>query len=205
METTSRFRIANRSIGEWISSLPTLVILLITIFLASGEIIHSQLLKIGENTWQEYFLLRANQSEPTCERNRDIEADVARTIAEREANAADDPLAGLLGTDIDEDAIRRSLERSQEVCEGRWERYERVQSRITPAVMAFRSVETTVAMAVTELGGYKRLLLCLLLLICAATATLTRHHICLRPMRTTRDHYVSITAQLVANAVGILS
>jgi TRAP-type C4-dicarboxylate transport system permease large subunit len=205
METTSRFRIANRSIGEWISSLPTLVILLITIFLASGEIIHSQLLKIGENTWQEYFLLRANQSEPTCERNRDIEADVARTIAEREANAADDPLAGLLGTDIDEDAIRRSLERSQEVCEGRWERYEQVQSRITPAVMAFRSVETTVAMAVTELGGYKRLLLCLLLLICAATATLTRHHICLRPMRTTRDHYVSITAQLVANVMLMVS
>ena len=199
MELSSRLRIANRTVGEWISTLPTVLILLITIFLASGEIIHSQLLKFGERNWEEYFLLRATQSAPTCERERDIEEEVARTIAEREASAADDPLAALLGTDIDEDAIRRSLERSQQVCEGRWERYERVESRLTPGVIAYRSIETSVAMAVTELGAYKRLLLCLLLLICAATATLTRHHICLRPIRSLRDHYVSVGAQLIAN------
>ncbi|AJD48571.1 TRAP transporter, DctM-like membrane protein [Isoalcanivorax pacificus W11-5] len=201
MEATSRFTLANRSIGEWISSLPTLVILLITIFLASGEIIHSQLLKIGENSWQEYFLLRSNPSEPTCQRDRDIDADVARAIAEREAAAANDPLAGLLGTDIDADAVRRSVIRSQEVCQERWDRYEHVASRITPSVEAFRAVETTVAMAVTELGAYKRLLLCLLLLICAATTTVMRHHIALRPMRTVRDHYVSTLAQLGANSI----
>lgn len=199
MERSSSLRIANRTVGEWISTLPTVVILLITIFLASGEIIHSQLLKFGERNWEEYFLLRATQSAPTCERERDIEEEVARTIAEREASAADDPLAALLGTDIDEGAIRRSLERSQHVCEGRWERYERVESRLTPGVIAYRSLETSVAMAVTELGGYKRLLLCLLLLICAATTTLTRHHIGLRPIRTRLDHYVSTSAQLVAN------
>lgn len=199
MEASSRLRIANRSIGEWISTLPTVVILLITIFLASGEIIHSQLLKFGEYHWDEYFLLRATQNAPTCERERDIEAELARTIAEREASVADDPLAALLGSDIDADAIRRSLERSQQVCLDRWERYERVESRITPGVIAYRTLETSVAMAVTELGAYKRLLLCLLLLICAATATSTRHHIGLRPIRTRRDHYVSVSVQLVAN------
>ncbi len=50
--------VARRSVGEWLSSLPTLFILLTVIFLSSGQIIHSQLLKIGENTWDEYFLLR---------------------------------------------------------------------------------------------------------------------------------------------------
>ncbi len=205
MELSSRLRIANRTVGEWVSTLPTVLILLITIFLASGEIIHSQLLKFGERNWEEYFLLRATQNAPTCERERDIEEELARTIAEREASAADDPLAALLGNDIDEDAIRRSLERSQQVCEGRWERYERVESRLTPGVIAYRAVETSVAMAVTELGGYKRLLLCLLLLICAATATLTRHHIGLRPIRTRRDHYVSTSAQLVANLMLMVS
>ena len=42
--------VAKRSVGEWLSSLPTLFILLTVIFLSSGQIIHSQLLKIGENT-----------------------------------------------------------------------------------------------------------------------------------------------------------
>ncbi|MDX1268998.1 MAG: acyl-CoA dehydrogenase family protein, partial [Oceanisphaera sp.] len=41
---------------------------MLTIFLASGEVIHSQLLKIGENTWEGYFKLRTAGlvGEPTC-------------------------------------------------------------------------------------------------------------------------------------------
>jgi len=31
---------AQRSAGEWLSSLPTIILLLLTIFLASGEVIH---------------------------------------------------------------------------------------------------------------------------------------------------------------------
>ena len=66
--------VARRSVGEWLSSLPTLFILLTVIFLSSGQIIHSQLLKIGENTWDEYFLLRGAGmvSEPTCNPDPDI-------------------------------------------------------------------------------------------------------------------------------------
>ncbi|WP_290510052.1 hypothetical protein, partial [Alcanivorax sp.] len=51
-------RIGQRTAREWFSSLPALLLLLMTIFLASGEVIHSQLLKIGENTWEGYFQLR---------------------------------------------------------------------------------------------------------------------------------------------------
>ena len=44
------------------------MLLLIVVFLSSGQIIHSQLLKIGEATWQEYFMLRSAgvMPEPTC-------------------------------------------------------------------------------------------------------------------------------------------
>ncbi|MEY1662175.1 TRAP transporter large permease subunit [Isoalcanivorax beigongshangi] len=199
MQTSSRHTFLNRSPGEWLSSLPTILILLLTIFLSSGEIIHSQLLKVGESTWEEYFLLRSASVEPTCERDRDLDLEVERTVQQREAEAADDPLAGLLGASIDRDAIRKSLERSVAVCQDRWARYERVAARQTPGVQAFAAVETTVAMAVTELGGYKRLLLCLLLLICAATTTLTRHHISLRGIRTVNDFRMSSMVQLAAN------
>ncbi|MFN3712824.1 MAG: TRAP transporter large permease subunit [Alcanivoracaceae bacterium] len=204
---TRTFTVANRSPGEWLSSLPTVVILLLTIFLASGEIIHSQLLKIGENTWQGYFELRTAGliSEPTCNQDPDIESELQRAIRDKEAAMADDPLAGIFGTDIDADAMRRSLMSSREICRERWASYERVQDRVTPGVILYRNLETGVAGIVTTLGNYKRLLLCVLVLICAATTTLQRHHIALRPARTAKDHYIGTSAQLLANLMLLMS
>jgi len=203
----STFTVANRSAGEWLSSLPTVVILLLTIFLASGEVIHSQLLKIGENTWQGYFELRTSGliAEPTCNRDPDIESELRRAIQEKEAAMADDPLAGIFGTEIDEDAMRQSLQSSRDICRERWASYERVQERVTPGVIMYRNLETGVAGVVTTLGNYKRLLLCVLVLICAATATLARHHIALRPARTGKDHYIGTSAQLLANLMLLMS
>lgn len=204
---SSSLKIANRSIGEWISSLPTLIILLITIFVASGEIIHSQLLRVGEATWEEYFLLRGAGvvGEPTCDRNPDIDEQVQRTVAQREADMADDPLADMFGTDIDEDAIRRSIERSVQVCHERWDRFERIEERVTPGVKAFRTMEVGVSRMITTIGESRRTLLTLLVLICAATATMSRHHIAIRPVRTVRDHYVSTIALLSANTLLFVS
>lgn len=205
MQNSSRLTFAGRTPGEWLSSLPTVIILLIAVFLSSGEIIHSQLLKFGENNWDEYFILRAGAVEPTCNPDRDIEAEIAQTVEKRKAEAANDPLGDIFGSDVDEGAIRRSIERSITNCENRWATYEHTLERITPGVVTFSSIETSVAFAVTELGGYKRLLLCLLLLICAATTTLGKNHISLRPIQTLKDHYVSAGGQLVANLMLLTS
>src|SRR5690554_8176843 len=88
----SAFTVANRTAGEWLSSFPTMIILLLTIFLASGEIIHSQLLKIGETSWQGYFELRSAGmiNEPTCSRDPNIEAEVALAVERQTAAMADD-------------------------------------------------------------------------------------------------------------------
>lgn len=207
MEKSTSITIANRSIGEWIVSLPTLMILLISIFLSSGEIIHSQLLKIGEDNWEEYFLLRGAGAveKPTCDPDPDIEAEVRRIVAEREAESVDDPLDAIFGVEVDKDAIRESLEAANKVCAGRWSRFEEIEKRVTPGVIAFRTVEVGVATLVTELGSYKRLFLCMLILICAATTTFGRHHISIRPVSTIRDHYVGTTMQLAANSILFVS
>ena len=208
MENSSQLKIANRSLGEWVASLPALVILLLTIFLASGEIIHSQLLRIGEATWEEYFLLRGAGAveEPTCDPDKDVDEAVERRVAEREAEMADDPLGDILGAqEIDEDAIRRSVEGNLQVCRNRWSRFERIQERVTPGVVAFRNVEMTVADMVTGLGQYQRLLLTMLVLLCAATTTFNRRHIAIRPQRNHADFYVSTGAQLVANSLLLAS
>jgi TRAP-type C4-dicarboxylate transport system permease large subunit len=207
MQHNPSVTIANRSLSEWVSSLPTLIILLIVIFLSSGEIIHSQLLKIGENTWDEYFLLRGAGAvqKPTCDPDPNIQEAVDKAVREKKAQMEADPLAGIFGTDVDRDAVRQSVIGARDICRDKWERFETIQQRITPEVKAFRAVETTVAGIVTLLGNYKRLLLCLLVIICAATATVQRHHISLRPMRTKKDHLVGTIAMLSANSLLLTS
>ena len=202
---TSSFTVANRSIGEWLSSLPTLILLLLTIFLSSGEVIHSQLLKIGETPGGLLLLRGAGMVEqPTCNRDPDLTRNWKPPLPKKR-QMADDPLAGIFGTEVDEGALRTSLEASREICRDRWDRYEMIQEKATPGVIAFRTLEGGVAKIVTSLGNYKRLLLCLLVIICAATATLTRHHISLRPPRTRKDHLVATGGQLAANVMLLMS
>ncbi|ASK34484.1 C4-dicarboxylate ABC transporter [Alcanivorax sp. N3-2A] len=204
----SNFTVAKRSAGEWLSSLPTLFILLTVIFLSSGQIIHSQLLKFGESTWDEYFLLRTAGlvAEPTCDRTPNIDEQVRKTVERRKADASSDPLADILGeSEVNEDSIRQSLLASRDNCVDRWQRFETVQEKVTPSVIMFRNVEGGVARIVSTLGDYKRLLLCLLVVICAATATIARHHIALRPSRTRKDHYIGTAAQLAANLMLLMS
>jgi len=207
MDKPSSMKVANRSVGEWLSSLPTLILLLLTVFLASGEVIHSQLLKIGENTWEGYFQLRGAGilQEPTCNPDANIDKQLEEAIIRKKQQMADDPLAGMFGTEVNEDALRTSLEASQQICREKWATYTMVQEKVTPGVIAFRTLEGGVAKIVTTLGHYKRLLLCILVIICAATATLTRHHISLRPAQTRKDHFVSSVGQLSANVMLLMS
>lgn len=205
MQTT--FKIANRSVFEWLSSLPTLIILLITIFLSSGEIIHSQLLQVGQNTWDDYFLLRGDGviQQPTCEREPNIDNELKRAIAKKEASMANDPLAAILGSEIDEGAMRQSIIGAASICKEKWSQFEKIETRVTPGVKAFRALEVGVQRTVSTINEHKRLLLSLLILICAITATFARHHIALRPASTMRDHYVGTIAQLGANLMLLMS
>ncbi|MDX1804836.1 MAG: C4-dicarboxylate ABC transporter, partial [Alcanivorax sp.] len=129
----SSLTVANRSVTEWLSSLPTLIILLLTIFLASGEVIHSQLLKIGENTWDDYFLLRGAGvvKQPTCNPDANIEVELQKAIKKKKEQMAADPLASVFGTDVDEDALRKSLVSSQQICREKWDRFNTIQKKVT--------------------------------------------------------------------------
>lgn len=188
---------ANRSAGEWLVSLPAFFILLTVIFLGTGEYIHSQLLKLGESQWDEYFILRADIADPTCNPDPDIDAEVERLITEAEADAADE--LDMFAEEVDPEAIRRSVEGSRDLCRERWRIAQQNQERVSPEVRVFRSIETGVAKLVTAVGQYKQWLLCVLILICAAWTTLGRHHISLRPVVTRRDYYVATSFQLVAH------
>ena len=69
----------------------------------------------------------------------------------------------------------------------------------TATIRAFRAVDKGLS-ALSAVGGERmKHMLVLMLLICGATATATRHHIALRPVGFKRDDQISEALQLVAN------
>lgn len=99
------------------------------------EVLHSQLLKIGENTWEGYFKLRGAGilQEPTCNPDANLDDQLEAAIIRKKQQMADDPLAGMFGTEVNEDALRQSLEASQQICREKWATYTMVQEKVTPA------------------------------------------------------------------------
>lgn len=192
-----------RSAGEWLVSLPSMLILLTVIFLGTGEYIHSQLLKVGEAQWDQYFILRGDIPNPDCNPQLDVERETARLLDEANAAAADE--LELFAETPDPVAIRASVEQSRVMCQEKWDIARKNQERVTDGVRAFRAVETGVAKMVTWVGSYKQFLLLLLLLICAMSTTLTRHHIGLRSVHTRKDYYVAVSMQLCAHLMLVLT
>lgn len=187
-----------RSPTEWLVSLPTALMLLFVLFLGTGEYIHSQFLKLGESQWDQYFILRTDLPAPDCNRHIDVDAETARLV--RESEAAQTEELDLFQEPIDPAAIRSSVLQSLAMCQEKWSIAESNRVRVTDDVRAFRFVETGIAKLVHVAGEYKQFVLCLLVLLCAIIATLTRHHISLRSVATRRDYYFATTLQLVAHA-----
>jgi TRAP-type C4-dicarboxylate transport system permease large subunit len=188
--------VPSRSGIEWFSSLPACLILLLFVFFSTTTDLHNQALQLGDHLWPSYYELREDPVPPDCNPEADIESEVERLAEER----LDDDIAGLLGeSEVDRESIRESVIAAREACESERQAYEQTKDRITPAVRTYRYLEQQLA-ELTETGlNWQRPMLILLLMICAATATLGRHQIAIRGIETVTDYRVSYTGQLIAN------
>lgn len=195
----------NRSWSEWLSSLPVLSLLLLTLVIGTGEMFHGQLLRVGERLFGnpednvQYFMLRADPSQPTCDPNQDIDAAVA---AKMSAPVSDDPLEALFAdTPQDPETVRASLEAAKSLCVEKHDLYERVVRNITPEVKMFRTLETGF-FGVFKFGTENRALILLVMFaIAAVTTTLGVHHVNLRPPRTQLDFKVYNVSMVIANSI----
>ncbi|MCG8672010.1 MAG: TRAP transporter large permease subunit [Pseudomonadales bacterium] len=188
-----------RSLREWISSLPVLLLLLMSIFLGTSEMGYSQLLKLGEYLWKDYYILRGDIPTPTCNPNPDIETELQKLLAEK-ANEEDE-FGGLFGEPEDNtDALRESLQKQAMLCAEKHSIAEQNQARVTDEVRMFRQIDYFL-LKVSEFGREnQRMFLGLMLFFCAFTTTLTKHHIGLRLMTTQLDYRVGSVAMTIANA-----
>ncbi|WP_303289766.1 TRAP transporter large permease subunit [Marinobacter sp. SS5-14b] len=194
--TQGRF---SRSRLEWFSSLPACLLLLSVVIFSTSSDIHNQMLRGGEQMWSGYYKLRMDPAKPECSVIQDIDAAVAEELA---MAPSDDPMAALLGShEKDPAEVRLAIERSAADCRAAHANYEDLQDKLTPGVRAYRAVELFVADLIAFGLAAQRYALVILVMLCAVTATLTRHHIAMRAMETRLDYTVSLTLQTVANAM----
>lgn len=188
-----------RSGLEWLSSFPACLLLLAVVLFSTSSDIHNQMLRGGEQLWSGYYKLRTDPVQPTCDPNVDIDAAVQQEMAKE---SSDNPMAALLGdAEKDPDEVRLAVERSVADCRQSYQSYETLKDKLTPGVKAYRTVELFVADLIAFGLESQRYILVILVMLCAVTATLTRHHIAMRAMETRLDYTVSHTLQTVANAM----
>lgn len=199
----------NRSLSEWLSSLPVLMLLILTLVIGTGEMIHGQLLRMGERifgdpaTGVQYFMLRADPAKPDCNTNPDIEAEVQKKV---NSAGQDDEFGGLFSdVVVDPEAIRQSLLTARDQCVQKNEAYVKLTKHITPTLKAYRSFETAF-FGVFRFGTENRsVILILMVAIAAITTTLGLHHIALRPPSSKTDFKVYSLAMVAANALLLAS
>lgn len=190
-----------RSLREWISSLPVLAIMLLVMTLSINEKVYSQLLILGENLFGDYYLLRGDIPKPECDPQQNVDVLLKAEVEKQKAQLANDEFGGLFGSDVDENAIRKSLEGQKQLCEQQHQMYEVNQAKVTDTVRTFRLVDY----AMLGLSGWGRdhaqLILLALIFVCALTATFANHHISLRPLEYQIDYRVSAGFQFLANVL----
>lgn len=195
--------IKSRSYREWFSTLPVFLLLIAVIIAGNSELIHARLLNVGEALWQDYFVLRADIPTPDCNANPDIEAELSRLEAE---SNVEEELEELFETEpFNRQSALISLQNSSLLCQEKHALAEQNQARVTPAVIIFRTLETSVAGISLFALEKQRMILILTIFICAVTCTFKQHHIAFRPVITKREHIVSTLAQLLGNVVLLLS
>ncbi|PTQ90993.1 TRAP transporter large permease subunit [Agitococcus lubricus] len=200
----------NRSPHEWLASLPIFCLLILTLVIGTGEMIHGQLLRMGEkifgdpSTGVQYFMLRADPVKPDCDPNPDIEAEVQKSLAASSQPASD--IDSLFASEpVDPEATRQSLITARDLCQEKHQAYVNLSKNVTPSLKAYRTFETAF-FGLFHFGTENRaVILILMVAIAATTTTLGLHHIALRPPVTKTDFKVYSIAMIVANLLLLAS
>ncbi len=189
---------------EWISTFSILLLLLLTLIIGTGEMIHGQLLRIGESLYgdekigMQYSFLRAEPAKPTCERHPNIDALVQQQM---QANANDE-FVDIFGTTPESD-VRQSVLAAQQQCEEKYSYYDQAIHYLDqhPTIRTYRNIETTF-FGIFKFGTENRVLILLLMVVISCiTASLKMHHISLRPPKTKLDFSVYSLSMILGNGL----
>lgn len=194
----------HRQLAEGVFNTSILILLLLTLVIGTGEMLHGQLLRMGERIFGDpssgvqYFMLRADPVKPECNQNPD-ETTSANTVT---SSYGDDDIDALFADEVpNPEVVRASIAKAAELCREKNTAYETISQHLTPAVEAYRALETSF-FGLFHFGTENRsLVLLLMVLIASVSTTLGEHHISLRPPKTRIDFRVYAVSMLMANAL----
>lgn len=144
--------------------------------------------------------MRAEPIKPECERHPNIDL----LVQQQMKSNSNDEFADIFGTTSESD-VRQSVVAAQQQCEEKHAFYDKSIKYMEDhsSIRAYRSMETGFFW-ILKWGTENRVLLLILMVVIAAiTASLKMHHIGLRPARTKLDFKVYNIAMIVGN--GLLS
>lgn len=194
MEMSSESR---STLSERLPIIAILCLLIFVIFARTGESVHAQFTQLGAYIWEDYFVLREDIPEPTCNPNINIQERLDQLEAEAE-NSADD--FDLMADEFDRQSAQISLQNQLEQCQIQHAQVEKYKAQLTPSVEMFSAVEHKFSEASIFSTEKQQVLLLALLFLAASVASMQRHHISFRPMISRLDFQISLTLQLIANA-----
>ncbi|WP_203300146.1 TRAP transporter large permease subunit [Marinobacter sediminum] len=177
-----------------------LLLLLFTLLLGMGNSLHSRLLWVGEQTWPNYYLLNPDATEPSCQLEMDVDAEVRKRI-----NAYRPDPDDLFSSPPNPEALRTSLERNLELCQEKYALYEQNLEHATPALGAFKAVEQGLATFLLDNIELTKYLFIGMFALAAAIAAMDADHIALRLPRNRAEWRLSQGAQFAVNGLMVAS
>jgi TRAP-type C4-dicarboxylate transport system permease large subunit len=186
-----------KKVGQKILSLAILCILFATIIAGTSESMHSKMLSVGANVWDNYFILRGD--EPVADCALEINIDARLTELARE-HALENTDFSLFETEFDRGAAKNSLVNQLTICSEQHKAKAIYLENMSMSVSIFRAIEHSLAAISLFAIDKQKLSLILLLVLAAIVTTWKRGHIAFKSIRSQFDHYLSNSAQFVANA-----
>lgn len=177
-----------------------LLLLIALLLMGLGSSMHARMLSVGEQIWPGYYSLDPGAEAPSCETDIDIDQRIQEELSAKE----DDPF-GLGGSGPSEESLRRSITSNIERCEEQHEQYQAMQARITPVLVAYKTVERGMSRWLTDNRSLSTYLFIMLLGFGAATAAFANHHISIRPPINRVDWVLAEAGQLVVNLLIVYS
>lgn len=200
-------QLLGRTPAEWLVSLPVILLLLFTLVIGTGEMVHSQLLKLGETMFGEpakglqYFMLRGDNPMPSCSVVTDIDAEVAKQA--ESANASSGELGDLFGVSepVDPAVIRNAIVSANELCQKQLDQYQMVKAADSPKLRQFVALETGFYHVFSKGIENRPLILLVMLALAALTTTRGVHHVSIRPPLTRLDYRFAVGSVALASAI----
>tara|TARA_R110001592_G_scaffold42654_4_gene138505 strand:- start:17805 stop:19835 length:2031 start_codon:yes stop_codon:yes gene_type:complete len=183
-------------------SFSVLLLLLTTVLAGTSENINAQLLKLGLNIWDNYFILRGEAPSPSC----DPQLNADDRLNELEARfKAENKGFSLVEDEFDRENTHISLIKQLKVCQKKHENAEIFAKEYSTSVALFSGLESAFAKISLFSINHQKTILILLLMLCANYATWKTEHIAFRSIHSKFDHILSYSAQFIAGSALSLS